>query len=308
MSQPTVSVVMPVYNAQAYVAEAVQSILAQTFENFEFVIIDDGSTDGTYEILLSLASSDERIRLSRHENIGVTRTMNRCVGLAQSPLIARMDGDDVSLLHRLAAQVKFMAAHPQVAVVGGGFVVMDEKGRMLTTLYPPQDDAQIQELALAGHASVCQPTSMIRRSALQRVGGYDESFPNAEDLDLWLRLGEIGQLANLPQVVLRYRLNSSSLSGSRRQEQQRFARMACERAWQRRRAEGQFEGGDGWRPGRDRLSRHKFMLQYGWWAYNSGQRRTAMIYGSKAIAVKPADTRGWKLLACAMTRPVSNAT
>jgi len=138
-----------------------------------------------------------------------------------------------------------------------------------------------------------------------KVGGYDEHFKTTQDLDLWLRLGEVGKLGNVPEVVLKFRQHEASISETRREEQRRFGREACERAWKRRGITGmQYEADEPWRPGKDRASRHKYALRYGWWGFNSGARRTALVYGAKAVGILPLNAAGWKLLGSALLKPV----
>ncbi|MGQ9869283.1 glycosyltransferase family 2 protein [Leptodesmis sp.] len=293
---PRVSVLMPVYNAQRYVAEAVESILQQSFGDFELLITDDGSCDRSLKILQSYACKDSRIRLRSQINRGLTRTLNAMIQDARGEYIAILEHDDVALPNRLADELAFLDQHPEVVCVSGAQDLIDEAGRFLTCLQLPQTNAEIQQAALAGHGSMCHPGVMMRRSALLQVGGYNETMGLAHDLDLWLRLGEIGELANLPQPVVRYRLHSASLSEKYCGKQRQEAYLACEQAWKRRGIEGHFEAKEPWRPGKDRRSRHKFMLQYGWWAFTNGQKRTALIYGFRAIYALPFTPEGWKLL------------
>ncbi|MBD2022176.1 glycosyltransferase family 2 protein [Leptolyngbya sp. FACHB-36] len=297
-SKPPVSVLLPAYNSQRYVAETVESILAQTMSDFELIIIDDGSTDDTLKILQQYAAKDSRIRLSSHENQGVSRTRNQLLAQAQGEIIAVMDADDVALPDRFARQLEFLQTHPEVVCVGAAHEVIDEEGRLLTCLILPEDDAEIQRQALAGHGSICHPCAMIRRSALLQVGGYDERLLSAHDLDLWLKLGEVGQLANLKDVLMRYRINTQSVSAKNPKEQRDEARMACEWAWQRRNIEGRFEAAEPWRPSDDRASRHQFTLQYAWWAFYSHRRGTALHYILRAIRLKPFAIENWQLLLC----------
>ncbi|NJR65197.1 MAG: glycosyltransferase family 2 protein [Leptolyngbyaceae cyanobacterium CRU_2_3] len=295
---------MPVYNAERYVGQAIESILSQTFEDFEFIILDDGSTDASLKILKEYAAKDKRIRLISRENQGVIRTRNELLEQSIGEYVAVMDADDIALPERFALQVKFLQANPNVVCVGGVHDLIDEKGRFLTRLPLPQHDQQIQQLALAGHGSICNPCAMIRRAALIQIGGYDETLACAEDLDVWLKLGEIGELANLENTVLRYRLLKSSISEQNGVLQRQAAREICERAWLRRGIEGYFEAEEPWRPTKDAASQHRFMLQYGWWAFNSGQRGTASLYGIKAITVLPFAAEGWKLLTASILKPL----
>jgi hypothetical protein len=305
MSQsPLISVLMPVFNAERYVAKAIASILEQTLGDFEFLIVNDGSTDRSLSILEKYAISDKRIRLISRPNTGYVVALNEMLQLAEGEFIARMDADDIALPERFRRQVEFLRQHPEVVCVGGCHDLIDHKGRLLTHLVLPLHDRDIQREALAGHGSICHPCAMIRRSALLQVGGYDETLMPAEDLDLWLKLGELGQLANLSDAILQYRLHSQSVSEENCLVQRQKCRIACERAWQRRGIEGTFEASEPWRPGSDRASRTQFMLRYGWWAFNSRQRTTALIYAVKAILTNPLQWEGWKLFICAGVKPL----
>lgn len=302
MTSPLLSVLMPVYNAERYVAQAVESILNQTFRDFEFLIIDDGSTDRSLSILKRYAAQDARICLVSRSNAGYVSALNEMLGQSRGKYIARMDADDVALPDRFQHQISFLEQHPGVVCVGGAFELIDHKGRFLIALKIGTTDAEIQQAALAGHGSICHPTAVMRRSALLKIGGYDESLMPAEDVDLWLKLGEVGQLANLEKPVLRYRLHPHSVSAQASLFQREQARRACEFAWKRRNVQCEFEAANPWRPGKDAQSRFEFMLRYGWWALNSGERYTAVIYGIKAILVMPHRTEGWKLLACVLLK------
>jgi len=299
-----ISVLMPVYNAERYVVETVESILAQTFTDFEFIIIDDGSRDTSPVILKAYAARDQRIRFTARENKGVAPTRNDLLAQARGEFLAIIDADDVALPERFALQVAFLRAHPEILCVGGAQELIDDQGRLLTHLALPEDDETIQALLLAGHCSICQSCAMIRREAVIQVGGYDETTSSVEDLDLWLRLGEIGALANLKETVVKYRLLTNSLSGQTPEKQRQKAQKACERAWQRRGVAGRFEAIEPWRPTLEPTSRHYFMLQYGWWAFYSDQCQTAMIYAWRAIKAQPLSIKGWKLLVIAAIKQV----
>jgi glycosyltransferase involved in cell wall biosynthesis len=301
---PLVSVLMAVYNADRYVATTIESILAQSWTDFELIIINDGSTDRSASILDHYASQDARLRVLHRENQGIPCTRNQLVRLAEAELLAWIDADDVALPDRLALQVEFMQQHPAVVCLGSSFELIDARGRRLTHLQVPLTDMEIQPQLLAGHAALFQPCAMLRRSVVQQVGGYDESMGQAEDLDLWLRLGEVGQLANLPHCLIQYRLHADSVSEQDCQFQRQKALEACQRAWQRRGIQGQFEAGEPWRPSSDRRSQQQFILKYGWWAFNYRQRRTALIYGLKAIIKLPLNRESWRLFGCALLKPL----
>ncbi|MCU0524685.1 MAG: glycosyltransferase family 2 protein [Elainella sp. Prado103] len=302
MTVPIVSVIMPVYNAQRYVAAAVRSILAQTYRDFEFLIIDDGSTDRSSTILQRYAATDDRIRLIRRDNLGFVATLNELLQMAQGEYIARMDADDIALPDRFALQVAFLQTHPQVVCVGGAQDWIDAAGRILLHHPEAEDNAAIQQLALTGQTPINHPSAMMRRSAMLQVGGYDANFYPAEDLDLWLKLGELGELANLRQTVLCYRQHDRSISERLQTQQTQQRRAACVQAWQRRGITGTFYEAPPWRPV-DRRSRHQFVTMYGWWFFNAGNRSGALAYGLKAIRTLPWAIEGWKLFACALLKP-----
>lgn len=301
---PLVSVQMPVFNGVEHLAESIESILNQTFKNFEFIIIDDGSTDASLEILQRYAAKDSRIRLLSRENRGLSATQHELVTLARGEFIAQLDQDDIALPQRLALQVDFLNKNSAVVCVGGSYQLIDGAGRYLTTLRLPTDNLEIQAANLQGHCALLHPAAMMRRGAVLSVGSYDTSYNTATDIDLWLRLGEIGELANLDLVILKYRLHDKSASENAGSSQREEARRACESAWRRRGVVGVFNASSAWRPGCDNASKMLFALQYGWWAWNSCQRSTAIYYGWKAVKLQLYSWASWKLLLVALIKPL----
>src|SRR5687768_645866 len=152
---PTISVLMSVYNGERYLAAAMDSILAQSFRDFELIVIDDGSKDSSPAILQDYARRDSRVKLTIRANNGLTLTLNEAFAQSRGKYLARMDGDDIALPNRFARQVEFLDATPAVACVGGYFHLIDGAGRLLTTLRPPTDDAGIQQKLLHGHTAIC---------------------------------------------------------------------------------------------------------------------------------------------------------
>lgn len=298
---PTVSIILAVKNGAAYLPAAIESILAQTFADFEFIIIDDGSDDGvSLPLLRKYADGDARIRLISRPNKGLTRSLNEGVSLATGVFLARMDGDDIALPDRLKLQVHYLRAHPHVVLLGGAYELIDAGGRRIRTWRPAADNATLQRNCLEGSTPICHPLAMMRADAVQKVGGYDESFIVAQDLDLWLRLGEVGEMACVPEVLLLYRQHDGSVSEKKQKLQTDNMQRACEAAWRRRGVQGQYQcrASAGWRSDGGRAARVKFALQYGWWAFNAGHRETARHYGWRAVATMPWRIDGWKLLAC----------
>jgi glycosyltransferase involved in cell wall biosynthesis len=294
---------MPVYNSERYVAEAVESILAQTFPDFEFLIVDDGSTDASLAILQKYAAREPRIRLISRPNTGYVVALNEMLELARGEFVARMDSDDVCLPDRFERQVAFLRANPGVLAVGGAVILIDQDGAELITIPFPGHDHEIQELALSGSTPLSHPAAMVRREALDAVGGYRKELVPAEDLDLWLRLGERGRLANLSQVVLRYREHEASVSSQNQQRQLDRARQAADEAADRRGLPRRCLDLRPFRPGLDRHSRHQYALRNGWWVYLRGNRSAAIRSAVRAITYRPWAEGGWRLLACALVKP-----
>ena len=207
--RPTVSVLMPVFNTASYLREAVQSIQRQTFQNFELVIIDDGSNDGSPELLTQLAAIEPRISVLLRDNRGLISTRNELLRLARSNLVAWMDSDDISSPDRLQLQIAAFAADAQLVCLGGAAQRIDPEGHPLDVEHHPTDHEDILTGQLLGGA-MRFPTTMMRRDVALGVGGFREPFKIGEDLDLFLRLSEVGKMANLPSVIYSYRQHASS--------------------------------------------------------------------------------------------------
>lgn len=221
---PAVSVLMPAYNTKKYLRASVESVLNQTFTDFQFVIVDDGSTDGTSEILQEYSARDSRIHLIRkRNNEGLTNALTTAFGAAQGPYIARMDSDDIAMPTRLAQQVQHLESHCDCVVVGTRAITIDVDGRRGPPFYDGHmDHRAIDQWHMSGRGNcLVHPTVMFRRSAFDRVGGYRPKFEPAEDYELWLRFAEVGELAVLPEYLLEYRVHPQSVTKTRGKEQQR---------------------------------------------------------------------------------------
>ncbi len=211
MNEPLVSVVMSVFNGEAYLREAVESILSQTLSDFEFIIINDGSTDGAASILESYAQSDRRVRVYHQENRGLIASLNRGCALAQRKYIARMDGDDISLGDRLMRQMEFLEKHAEVGLLGGAMEYIDSTGKTLATRHYPIQDRDVRSRLLLD-TPFAHNTVVMRKEAFLSSGGYRAAFEGAEDYDLWVRMARHCQLANLGEVVLKYRIHPGSIT------------------------------------------------------------------------------------------------
>lgn len=214
---PKISVVMSVYNGEKYLQEAVDSILKQTFIDFEFIIINDGSTDKTREILELY--SDPRIRLFHQDNIGLTISLNRGLKLAKGEYIARMDADDISLPLRFWNQVAFLDKNKNVGIVGGNCIIINSKGEETGFYRVPLKPLQIYWASNIANPFV-HPSVMIRNSLLkQNAIQYDERFSTTQDYELWVRFLKISTGANIKEFLVKYRQTSNNTSSKYRATQ-----------------------------------------------------------------------------------------
>lgn len=207
--QPLVSVLMPVFNGEKYIREAIDSILNQTFADFELVIVNDGSTDQSASIVESY--SDPRIRLYHNDrNRGLSYTRNRCIELAKGELLAKLDCDDIALPTRLADQVAFLREYEDFGLIGGWVQFIDSSGILGEVASFLATSEQIPSVMLF-HNCFAQSALMFRRSVLPREW-YRDEYPPAEDYDLWIRIARKTRVANLPKVVTYYRLHDANVS------------------------------------------------------------------------------------------------
>ena len=210
-NNPELSVMMSIYNNMAYLSEAIESILAQTFENFEFLITDDGSTDGSIEIIRYYANMDSRIiPIINSNNMGLGWSLNNMLVRIHAPYIARMDGDDVADAARFARQIDYMEQH-KIDVCGTWCKIIGSSHQKF--LKPPTNDADIKATLLFQSAFI-DPSTIIRTAIIRKVGGYRAEADFAHDYDLWVRLIKIARMANIPDYLLSYRCHPGQVSRS----------------------------------------------------------------------------------------------
>jgi glycosyltransferase involved in cell wall biosynthesis len=299
MTIPAISVLLPVHNAGHFLETAVRSLLDQSFRDFEIIAIDDGSTDGSGALLDRMAAADPRLRPFHRENRGVPATLNEAIGLAGGALLARMDADDVSRPDRLALQQARFAAEPGLVALGGQPLLIDPQGRALCTVHMPLDHDSIDARHLLGRdMGICHPSVMIRRSAMEAIGGYDPSFRSAQDYDLWLRLAEVGRLANLADIILEYRQHFGSVGYTRRREQVTNAWRAAQAAARRRGLE--FDLPQPQVIESEEQSSTDVFRRWGWWALQDGHVETARVYALRGLGKAPLAVEAWRLAYCAL--------
>lgn len=285
---PRVSVLMPAYNREAYIREAVESVLRQTFTDFELVAVDDGSTDGTVAVLEELARRDERVRVIKAGRLGLVGVSNETVRHARGEYLARLDADDVALPGRLEKQVAYMDSHPECVVVGGQMEIMDSVGQFKRMKTVPTEHEQIDGFHLAGQGSaIMNSTAMMRGATVREVGGYRRLFEICDDLDLWMRLAEKGRLANLPEVFVRYREHDANISRQRE-------------GWVRRRTHGAVRAAERRRK-ISRVNATEYAVRL---AVRMGEMPKARGIAWWGVCQKPWSRLTWRMAAFAMFGPM----
>lgn len=223
MEQQLISVIMAAFNGEKYISSAIESILSQTLGDFELIIVDDGSTDSTGNIINQFRQKDKRIRpLFNESNLGLTKSLNAALGLARGTYIARMDADDVSDPHRFEKQVEFLDRHKDYAVVGTKAIIIDEAGRPTGEINPPLSYRAIRERFPVKNAFV-HSSVMFLNECILRVGGYDEAFSYAQDYEMWCRMLLFYKGANLNRFLHRWRRSREGVSSVNRRLQKVFS-------------------------------------------------------------------------------------
>ena len=300
---PRVSVLMPVYNAERYVRATIESLLGQTFADFELVAIDDGSTDGSAAVVRELAARDARIRFSSRENRGVVRTRNELVEQARGAYLAVNDADDLSMPDRLAKQVAYLDAHPDCVLLGSRVMIMDPYSSPVaeTAHHLGHEEIEAELLAGSGWALV-QSAVMMRADAVRRIGGYRGAEHNlSEDHDIFVRLAEVGRVANLAEPLVWYRRHPTSLTHTlyqhTRDRHERVKRQIVEEAYQRRGKPVPADLQLGlWKPDPP-LAQYRL---WGWAAIKHKNLPVARRHAVAALKAAPWSGASWKLLYCAL--------
>lgn len=307
MKTPKVSVVMSVYNGAPYLRQAIESILAQTFDDFEFLIINDASTDETRQILTSFR--DPRIiALENEQNLGLAASLNLAIDGARGEYIARQDADDLSYPQRLAEQVAFLDAHRKVGAVGATTEWIDSAGNTLQIWRQPTENADIQQTLLR-YCCLIHGSTMYRHVAALQMGNYDSKMRTGQDYDFWLRLSEMWDMACLPETLYRYRWHENMASRERRVEQENNAEIARARALQRRLTYGWRRLGlsraltPGWV---QTMDRRRLAQRYVWWSAGAREhsRSLALRFLIIAFLLDPTTPEIWRYVAGIVGRKV----
>jgi glycosyltransferase involved in cell wall biosynthesis len=312
---PAISVLMPARNAQRYVAQAVRSVLQQSYGNLELVVIDDGSTDNTRAIVEEFG--DRRVRILPGPGRGIAAAMNAALEAARAPLVSRCDADDLYPPGRLERQVHWMQMHPEFVAVCGNFASIARNGRLVSTFNCGATAEEITHELRAGTARTHFCTYTIRTNVLRAIGGFREYFVTGEDVDAALRLAEAGRVWYEPIVSLRYRLHDTSITHTECDARRAFFDAAAQR-FQRQRLAGQPDDltrGEAPVPpepiesGSTGSSRHAWQILVGqaWREHDAGQHRQALLTGVRACLTQPHRLASWKNLGTlAVKRPRAN--
>jgi len=293
MTTPALSILLPVYNNRPYLGEAIASIQQQTVTDFELLVIDDGSTDGSAAIAAAAAQRDPRVRLIRQSNSGIVGALNRGLEEARGELIGRMDGDDVAEPERLQRQLAYLAEHPECVIVGTGAWFMDPGGAVVDRVISPASEEEIESRLLQGDGSALIHASVIMRGAAVRaVGGYLREFDKAEDIDLFFRLMTVGRLANLVEPLMRIRLHPRSTCFSQRPAQRELIRAILARESSQRGLSDEAAEATG----HTDISRSALHRQWACTSLVHGRRRTALRHALIALLRAPHERATWGTL------------
>lgn len=208
-----IDVLVTVYNGERFLAQTLDSVLAQTFANWRLIVVDDQSTDSTAAILADYAARDPRITIVPGPHLGIAAAANAGLAHVTAPLLARLDGDDIALPERLQVQFDFMQRHADVLAVGSNVMLIDENNKRLHRRCAPVGSEKIHAI-LQTRNCMCHPSSMLRSDTVRKIGGYRAKFRNSLDYDLWLRIAEIGKIENIAQDLLLYRRHAAQVSAS----------------------------------------------------------------------------------------------
>jgi glycosyltransferase involved in cell wall biosynthesis len=232
---PAVSILMAVFNGARYVEETVRSLQGQTLADWELLVVDDGSEDQTPRLLARLAAEEPRLSVTSQSNRGLTPSLNRALVAATGTYVARIDVGDIARPDRLAVQKEFLDRHGDHVAVGSHLLWITPEGWPVAVYRCPLSHEEIDGGHVTGYpGQMAHACVTMRREALMSVGGYDEEFVVAQDYDLLLRLAEVGRLANVDDVLTKYRVDPEGVSSRRRDEQVRWAGEALRRARKRR--------------------------------------------------------------------------
>lgn len=290
---------MPVYNVEHYLAEAIESILQQTFTDFELVIIDDGSTDDSKLIISKYANKDQRIRFITRENRGIIKTRNELLKLAKGEYFAIMDGDDISCNNRLEEQFNFLSNNPEYLIVGCRDLLIDPDGDPIMLINDHLDHHEIDQANLKKGEFLTLNAYMAITDVVKDAGAYREEIAYAEDRDLFLRLAELGKVKVLPNILYKYRQHPNSVCVKKRLEINDSVSQVIKDAHNRRKLTLNTTVQDSSLFERN-LEQNDYFASWAWWALKARNFKTARKYALKLLITSPFSLESWRLLYCVL--------
>lgn len=217
-----ISIIMSVFNEERYLEESIKSILNQTYKDFEFIIVDDGSFDRTPEILKNWAKRDPRIKtITNEKNIGLTKSLNKAIKMAQGQYIARQDADDISLPQRLEKQIEFLENHPEIKILGTFAYLIAQKAEILGKEIVPVSFQAIKKTLIKKNPFI-HTSVIIEKEIIDRIGEYNERFKTSQDYELWFRILRVAKGENLPLFLVKKRYQAEMVSLNRSKEQLKY--------------------------------------------------------------------------------------
>lgn len=294
-----ITVLIPAHNAERYVAQAIESVLNQTYPYFEIVIVDDGSTDTTADIVKSFCENDDRVRLIRIPKSGTSNALNAGLSAARGAYIARLDADDLCMPQRLHVQLDYLEHNPEVKLVGSHAYAIDEDGDSVKPLYVALDHHTIEgillrETHIKGRQYFVTPSVMFDTEKARLIGGFDPEYDFVEDRDFFLRFTEVGKCSNLDQFLVKYRLHHSSVTNTRSLLQGERSTRAVNVARLRRNLPELTHDQIWTAPGTLTSSQHALMTART--AMYFRNFRTAFKHVRRELAANPFEKDAWKLL------------
>lgn len=289
------SVILPIYNADKYLTEAIESILNQTWKDFEVLLLNDGSTDKSEAIIDEFCKKDARCKKFSWPNKGLVPTLNQGIKEARSDLLIRMDADDICEPTRFEKQFDFLKNNPDHVAVGSNVMLIDDVGLPIISIAQFFDHHQLDRHNLLGLGSaLVHPSVMMRKKAVIDVGGYDARYKHAEDLDLFLKLAEIGKLANINESLLYYRQHLTSIGYTKRFDQHNACIKAVKSAQSRRGIKHELHQ----KPpsSSDIQNINQIYRKWAWWSLKGKNRKTARKYAIKAFISAPYKLENLKVL------------
>lgn len=298
-ASPEITVLIPVYNGAKHIDEAIESVLNQTFKNFELIIINDGSKDDSQAHLERFAALDKRCRVIQRENKGLVETRNELIALSNSEFLAWLDQDDVCYPTRLEKQVRYLNEHPECVCVGSDVLLIDKDGNPICDFFKSQSHEALDRGNMAGGGSqICNPSVAFRKSVAIALGGIRKSFVYAEDIDLFLRMAEVGKLAIIPEVLVKYRQHLEAAGYSHLREVQIKSAQAAINEARIRRNLPPLNAQEINSMGKSQ-SEWEIYVKWAWWALGDKHYKTAVKYAFKSLLLKPS-LQTFKLAACSL--------